>query len=219
LSCVCRSNAREESIMAVGCCNGQEISGGGEMFFEEIMNYKPVCEQEERDRAVMLDFIRLCRSKTYGCVTGNVLTRENAIAHMTASSMIYNHEQTKVLMVYHNLYDSWSWTGGHADGCSDLLAVAVREAKEETGLLRLNVKAAAPVSLDILQVTGHVKKGVYVSPHLHFNLTYALEADEADAVRMKPDENKGVMWISVEALPQYVSEVHMLPVYNKILKR
>ena len=34
-------------------------------------------------------------------------------------------------MVYHNIYNSWSWLGGHADGETDLLAVALREVKEE----------------------------------------------------------------------------------------
>ena len=56
------------------------------------------------------------------------------MAHMTASSWIVNEDYTKVLMIYHNIYNSWAWTGGHADGDEDLLHVAVKEAREETGL-------------------------------------------------------------------------------------
>ena len=45
----------------------------------------------------------------------NYLVRENQIAHFTASIWTVNKERTKTLMVYHNIYDSWSWIGGHAN--------------------------------------------------------------------------------------------------------
>ena len=58
-------------------------------------------------------------------------TRENQIAHFTTSIWTVNKERTKTLMVYHNLYDSWSWIGGHADGMEDLCAVAMKELQED----------------------------------------------------------------------------------------
>ena len=88
---------------------------------EEIKKYRPCNEQEQRDQAVILDFL---------AKNGDAFLRSNLLAHMTASSWIVNPERTKTLMVYHNIYDSWSWTGGHADGETDLLAVALREARE-----------------------------------------------------------------------------------------
>ena len=63
--------------------------------------------------------------------------RTNLTAHMTASAWVLSRDRRRVVMVYHNLYRSWSWTGGHADGDRDLLAVAMREVTEETGLRRL----------------------------------------------------------------------------------
>ena len=45
---------------------------------------------------------------------------------MTASAWVLSPDRRQVVMVYHNLYHSWSWTGGHADGDRDLLAVAMR---------------------------------------------------------------------------------------------
>lgn len=53
-------------------------------------------------------------------------------------------------------------------------------------------------SLEILTVDGHEKHGVYVSSHLHLNVTYLLEADPADPVRRKPDENSAVGWFPLE---------------------
>mgnify|MGYP002237558723 CR=1 FL=1 len=53
---------------------------------------------------------------------------------MTASAWVVNKDRSKVLMIYHNIYNSWSWLGGHADGETDLLAVAIREVREEAAL-------------------------------------------------------------------------------------
>ena len=91
----------------------------------KIENYKPYNEQEEKDKQTMLKYI-----DTFD----DLLTRENEFAHFTASSWAVNKEKSKVLMVYHNIYQSWTWTGGHSDGEADLLKVAIKELKEETGI-------------------------------------------------------------------------------------
>ena len=69
-------------------------------------------------------------------------------------------------MVYHNIYHSWSWLGGHADGETDLLSVAIQEVKEEAGISKVYPVSEEIFSLESLTVDGHVKKGKYVSSHL-----------------------------------------------------
>ena len=176
-----------------------------------IKAYVPQCAQEEADRRLMLDLIA-----QYGDA---LLSRDCLAAHFTASSMILSPDGSRVLMAYHNLYDSWAWTGGHADGQDDPLSVAVREAREETGAAALALLTPQIVALDVLPVWGHVKRGAYVPTHLHLNLTYALCADDAAPVRVKPDENSGVRWLAADAMEQYVSEKNMLPIYQKILRQ
>lgn len=173
-----------------------------------IENYIPKCEQEEKDREAMLAFME---------IHSDCLTRNSRAAHFTASSWIVNRERTKVLMIYHNIYDSWSWTGGHADGDADLLGVAIKEAKEETGIRTITPVSEEPVSLEIITVDGHIKRGAYVSSHVHLNLTYLMEADEEEALRIKEDENSGVRWIETKDLAEYVSEPWMLNrIYHKL---
>ena len=92
-------------------------------------------------------------------------TRENEAAHLTASAWVVNGDRERVLMAYHNIYDSWSWLGGHADGERDLLAVAMREVREESGLARVAPVSEALFSLEILTVDGHEKRGRYVPSH------------------------------------------------------
>ena len=99
-------------------------------------------------------------------------------------------------MAYHRLYDSWAWLGGHADGETDLLAVALREVQEEAGVTHVRPVSQEIFSVESLTVDGHVKRGQYVSSHLHLNVTYLLEADPSAAIRPKPDENSRVGWFS-----------------------
>ena len=156
---------------------------------EEIKKYRPCNAQEQRDQALILDFLEK---------NGDAFLRSNLLAHMTASSWIVNPERTKTLMVYHNIYDSWSWTGGHADGETDLLAVALREAREETGIAHVRPVSPEIFSLEVLTVDGHEKRGAYVPSHLHMNVTYLLEAEESDTLHVCREENSGVAWFTLE---------------------
>ncbi len=148
-----------------------------------------------------------------------VLTRQNSVAHLTSSGLIVNKSLDKMLMVHHNIYNTWAWTGGHADGDSDLLAVAIREGQEETGVQRLTPLTDQIASLDVLPVYGHVRKGQYVSTHLHLNVTYVLIADENHRLQANEDENSGVAWVPVDELAAYSNEPYLIGVYLKIVER
>jgi len=177
----------------------------------EIEAYLPACEQEEKDKRFILDFLAENRDAFF---------RTNRVAHITASSWIVNRERTKVLMVYHNIYHSWSWTGGHADGDEDLLAVALREAREETGVTHIRPVSTDILSLEVLTVDGHEKKGEYVSSHLHLNVTYLLEADENDSLVICEGENSGVAWFTPEqALAASVEPWFVERIYRKLNER
>ena len=156
---------------------------------KDIEKYRPCNEQERHDQALILDFLN--RNE-------DAFLRSNRLAHMTASAWIVNPARTKTLMVYHKLYDSWSWTGGHADGETDLLAVALKEAREETGIVHVRPVSGEIFSLEVLTVDGHEKRGEYVSSHLHLNVTYLLEAEESDTLHICKEENSGVAWFTLE---------------------
>ena len=178
-------------------------------FCNDILKYVPKCPQEEKDKEMILSLIDLLKEK--------ILDRSTTFAHMSASGFVLNHDFTKVLLVYHNIFKSWAWTGGHADGDDDLFSVAKKEVMEETGLINLTPITEDIVSLEALPVYHHIKRGQYVSNHLHLNVTYVFIASEDDHVRIKEDENSGVMWVPIVDLNDYVSEKQMIPVYEKII--
>lgn len=178
---------------------------------EQLRRYTPYNEQESADLSLMLDFLAHGETPFH---------RTNETAHFTSSAWIVNPARTKVLMVYHNLYDSWSWVGGHADGEADLLSVALKEAREETGIEHLRSISEKPFSVEILTVNGHEKRGKYVPSHLHYNVTYLVEADESDSLQVKPDENSGVAWFTFEDALRASTEPWMVErVYRKLCQK
>lgn len=152
---------------------------------EEIKNYIPFNQQEAADKEIILFFLNNF---------DDIFYRENLIAHMTASCWLTNKSRDKVFMAYHNIYDSWSWLGGHADGNENLLGVALKEAEEESSLKNVKPVSEDIFSLEVLSVDSHMKKGKYVPTHLHLNVTYLLEADDSQCGQNKEDENSAVGW-------------------------
>lgn len=182
-----------------------------QQFVDCIEKYKPINEQEERDQLLILEWIQN---------NEDAFLRENQIAHMTASAWVVNQDRSKVLMVYHNIYNSWSWLGGHADGETDLLSVAIREVKEEAGITKVKPVSEEIFSLEALTVAGHIKKGKYVPSHLHLNVTYLLEADSEEGVSVKEDENSGVAWFTPEeALAKSTEPWFVEWIYHKLIDK
>lgn len=181
---------------------------------KQLERFVPCCPQEKQDCAELLRRLR----------SGEELyDRGNLSSHLTVSAWVVSPDRTQVLMAYHNLYDSWAWLGGHADGETDLLSVAVREVREESGLTDVRPVTEDIFSVEILAVEGHEKKGEYVPSHLHLNVTYLLEADPSAPLRCKPDENSRVAWffpedaVAASAEPWFRQRIY--PKLNEKMKK
>lgn len=177
---------------------------------EMLKKYTPYSEQERAD----IDLIIKAEE-----IFGDILTRENKFCHLTASAFIINKGHNKVLCIYHNIYKSWSWVGGHADGDDDMLYVAEKETREETSLEKFKVINEMPISVEILPVASHIRKGKYVSAHQHLNITYLFEADENDAIHILEDENSNIGWLTFDELIAKSDEPYMISVYKKIIEK
>lgn len=178
---------------------------------EPIVRFRAGDDREAQEQRMILDMIDRLGDA--------ILFRESEIAHMTASSIIVSPDRRRTLMAFHRIYNSWAWTGGHADGESDFEAIARREAQEETGISGLKRLGAGIASLEILPVWAHVKRGRAVGSHLHLNVSYLFEADDGLPLSVREDENSAVGWIDIDRLEEYVSEMPMLPVYRRLLGR
>ena len=168
----------------------------------DIVNYEPTCEQEVKDKIQMLEFINSF---------DDVLTRENTFGHFSASAFIVNPAKDKMILLEHKILNSWVYPGGHADGESDLLKVALKEANEETGL-KVKILSSEIFTLQSYPIPSHNKNGKYVSPHLHFDVVYLMEADDSVPLINCESESRGIKWVSL-------NEVKNNPKYEYSLKK
>ncbi len=143
---------------------------------ERIAAYIPQTEQERQDQAVIAAAVQ-----QDGC---RILSRERTQGHITCSGFVMNPALDAVLMVHHNIYHSFSWTGGHADGSTDLLWKAVQEVREETGVQKPFPLSGAILSIDLLPVPAHQKHGAAVPAHVHYNITYGIIASQKETCRV-----------------------------------
>ena len=178
--------------------------------YNQISNYEPLTEKEKTDKDVILEFMKK---------NDNCLVRDNRIAHFTTSAWIVNKKRDKVLMIFHNIYNSWAWVGGHADGNSDLLHAIKKEIEEETGITKLKQLYDGIFGLNIVTVESHIKRGKQVNSHLHFDIEFLFEADENDKIRIKEDENSNVDWIPIDEVNNYTTEEKMKPIYDYLTNK
>ena len=190
----------------------KELKFNMEKLLKQIKEYIPFNEQEEKDKEL---FIKWLESGW------DVFTRENEVAHFTATSWIVNKTRTKVLMAYHNLFKTFAWLGGHADGETDMLKVAIKEMQEESGVENYKILSSDIFTLETLCVRGHEKHGKYVPTHLHLNVTYLFEVDEEEHVRIKEDENSAIGWIDVDKIKETCKKESWVVdrIYTKIVTK
>ena len=176
---------------------------------EQIENYVPFDEQEEKDKEQFLEFISSFE---------DVLTRENKFGHFSSSAFVVNKERTKMLVVYHIINDGWIYPGGHADGENNLLSVAVREVEEETGL-KTKVLDNSIFGIQSVPVKGHIKRGKYVSAHLHLDVIFLMEADDTIPLVYREDESKGVKWVPFEKASDETMCDFIRTIHKKLIKK
>lgn len=181
-------------------------------FLDLLQVYQPVCEQEHRAKEQMVLALSLLHEGAFV---------RHPLMHLTASAFVVNERRDQTLMVYHHIYRSFTWPGGHADGERDLLVLALRETCEETGLScdKLHPLQEGIASLDTLTVQQHTKHDKVVNAHLHLNAAFLLQADEHAPVHIKADENAAVRWLPIDGIETFSSEPHMWPIYRKLRAR
>ena len=136
--------------------------------------------------------------------------RSLAIGHVTGSAWIVNPAGTHVLLTHHRKLDMWLQLGGHADGNSDILDAAMREAHEESGL-----ESIAAVSPLIFDIDIHlIPAGKSELAHYHHDIRFALQATGTQDYIVS-DESHDLAWVNIERLAEVTTEESMLRMAHK----
>lgn len=207
--CVLRLNEIKLFVKNNKKCDRMLTKNAWSIARKTIEDYIPPLANEIADKQMVLKYM-----DTFP----DILERENVFAHFTSTAFVFNKERTKTLFVHHNIAQNWSPPGGHNDGDPDFLHVAIKEAKEETGVDVTPITGKI-LTLDIFPVWGHYRKGQWVSAHQHINIVYAMEADENAPLTVLPDENSDVRWFPVEDVYKVNKYAQLYPIHQKILER
>lgn len=169
---------------------------------EELHVYRGADSHEEMMRVRILEFVQ----KHADC-----FRRTLRVGHVTGSAWVINRERTHTLMVHHRRLGKWLQPGGHAEDETDALAVAVREAEEETGL------RVRPISTAIFDVDAHDIPARKQEPaHVHYDIRYMVEADMTSRVVVSP-ESRAVEWVRLSRVAAMNTDESVLRMVRKTI--
>ena len=149
-----------------------------------LESYSPRDEEQQRIKSEFLKFISRAPAP---------LSRENLEGHLTASALLFNSDETKVLLTHHRKLGKWLQLGGHADGDSDLLRVALKEGEEESGIQGIVPIREEIIDLDIHEIPA--RNGV--PKHLHYDVRFILRVPSQAAEDFTiSDESLDLRWFT-----------------------
>ncbi len=137
--------------------------------------------------------------------------RTHLPGHITGSAWIVNEAHTKALLVHHAKLNKWVQPGGHADGEEDVFAVALREAREETGLANFSAdQHIFDIDIHLIPARKDFPK------HYHYDVRYLLVAKDAQNIAVS-DESHDVRWFDFDQIQNHTRERSVLRMVEKIM--
>lgn len=143
----------------------------------------------------------------------NCFDRELLIGHITGSAWILDNSGQYVLLTHHRKLDKWFQPGGHCDGDSDVMAVALKEALEETGVNDIQFESEGIFDIDIHTIPE--RKGI--PEHLHYDIRFLFKADK-DLPLLISEESNDLAWIELDKVENLNSEESMMRMVRKTLR-
>ena len=137
------------------------------------------------DAAVVAEFRRFLGSSPA------TFERRHAVGHFTGSAFVVSADGERTLLMHHRKLGLWVQPGGHADGDSDLAAVARREAQEETGLRGLTLEPG------IFDLDRHAIPARRDEPeHFHYDVRFVVRAAAGEAFALN-EESLALAWRAI----------------------
>ena len=132
--------------------------------------------------------------------------------HVTGSAVVLDRAGTSMLMTHHAKLGRWLQLGGHADGDPDPLAVACREATEESGL------SVVPIREEILDLDIHEIPARGPDPaHFHYDVRFLLQVERPGSLRVT-HESLALRWVLLDDVASVTNEESILRMVRKSLR-
>lgn len=171
---------------------------------QSIFNYQISKYCLDEDLPIVYRFIQFIKENK------NCFQRELKLGHITGSAFLLNKDLSKLMLTHHRKLNKWLQLGGHADGDSDILNVALKEAKEESGIPFIK-----PLTEEIFDLDIHlIPKSSKEEEHLHYDVRFLLQVQE-DAPYCVSSESFDLKWVLLDELENYNSEKSILKMRTK----
>lgn len=166
-----------------------------------LEQYQPTDYNEQLAQQQMLKFIQ----NNHDCFERSLLT-----GHITASSWLLNKDHSKALLMHHAKLDKWLQLGGHCDGNTDVIAVAIKEAQEESGIQAIETFQSSIFDIDIHLIPENKKE----KAHYHYDVRFLLHVTSDENITQN-SESKELRWISKNRNELPTSEESVIRMFNK----
>lgn len=133
--------------------------------------------------------------------------------HVTCSAWIVDASGEKTLLTHHRKLNIWLQPGGHADGDSDPLRVAMKESLEETGLERLSAVSGEIFDLDIHGIPARKDE----PSHFHYDVRFLIQTGGGGEYIVS-EESHDLAWVLMDDLEKYTDEWSMRRMRDKALR-
>jgi 8-oxo-dGTP pyrophosphatase MutT (NUDIX family) len=166
-----------------------------------LEQYNPADHKEQAFKKQILEFV----AQNPDC-----FERSLVIGHITASAWLLNKEHTCALLMHHAKLDKWFQLGGHCDGNSDPLAVAIKEAQEESGIEGIAPLSSAIFDIDIHLIPANSKE----KEHYHYDIRFLLHVISDEDV-VQNSESKELRWIDKDYTKLPTSSDSVIRMFDK----
>lgn len=136
-------------------------------------------------------------------------SRDLLVGHLTGSAWIVDETLSHALLLHHGKLNKWLQPGGHIEDDADLLAAALREAQEETGV---NVRPHSPAIFDV--DVHEIPARSHEPAHFHYDIRFLLVADRT-APLLVTSESKDLAWVALEKIETLTQEESVLRMVRK----
>lgn len=171
--------------------------------YQLLKQYRPENDADRAQQDAILAFVES---------TPNCFERSHAAGHITGSAWVVDRTGKKVLLTHHKKLNKWLQLGGHADGDSDLRAVALKEAREESGLRDLQPIGNGIFDLDVHPIPERKNEPA----HFHYDIRFVFQANGSEQFTVS-DESNELAWLDVEKMTSLSNEEAMLRMARKWL--
>jgi 8-oxo-dGTP pyrophosphatase MutT (NUDIX family) len=143
--------------------------------------------------------------------------------HITAAAWILSTDRRRALLTHHRKLDRWLQLGGHADGQWHVEEVALREAREESGLARFELVpihgVVMPFDLDVHEIPARYDdSGALVEDaHEHHDIRFLLTTSSGDEISVS-DESHDLKWCTPDQVRELTDEESVLRMLRKALE-